>query len=344
MLDKLNKPEHRAIETVARNERFEISDISVDAQSLKNGGFCSSLKIVRLKNGAHTLNLVLKCSPTNPQLRETIPFDVIFQREIYFYSEILPQFLKLQQHTSEKFSSAPRCYYTTNENYSEILVLENLLSQEFAMWNKCIPMTEDHIILVMKEYGKFHGLSLLMKAKAPDKLVEIETRTPDIYMKIIKSCGTADTIQKLSRRVLDALIESKENYEVVKRFKNYQENIIEIMTELVQKGSAGQFGVLCHGDAWCNNLLFKYEVCINFVIHDALRTPITTSFFPSTVQNTNLCFIRKLLSFLHDFQLYLKWTSSRTHMQSCALLESMYSKSVLKLLIYCLYIFVNILQ
>lgn len=266
LFEKLNKSEYSAIASVAQNEHFEISNISVDAQTLKNGGYCSSLKIVRLKDGVHNLDLVLKCPPMNPNLRKTIPFDIIFQREIYFYSEVLPQFRNLQQHTSEKFSSICRCYYTTTQNLSETLVLENLLSREFTMWNKCIPMTEDHIQLVLKEYGKFHGLSLLMKAKAPDKLMEIETRIPDIYMQIIKSCGTADTIKKLSRRVLDALIESKENYEVVKRFKNFQANIIEIMTELVRENAAGKFGVLCHGDAWCNNLLFKYEVCINFII------------------------------------------------------------------------------
>lgn len=265
LAEKLNKSEHSTIVAVARNEHFEISDVDVNALTLKNGGFCSSLKILKLKNGAHTLDLVLKCSPTNQQLRKTIPFDVIFQREIYFYDEVLPQFMKLQHciTENEKFVSAPRCYYTTTENSSETLVLENLLSQGFTMWNKSIPMTDAHVQLVLKEYGKFHALSLLMKAKTPDKLLEIETQTPDIYMKIIKSCGTADTIQKLSRRVLDVLTESKENYEVVKRFKCYQENIIEIMTELVRENAAGKFAVLCHGDAWCNNLLFKYEVCIN---------------------------------------------------------------------------------
>lgn len=256
---------HIVISVVDKLKLKDIRSVVLDCETLKNGGFCSTLKIVQIYTSEQDLNLVLKLAPINAELRKTIPFDLIFARELFFYDKVLKDFSKLETkfNISDRFENIPKCYFTSDQPLSEALVLENLSSQDFLLWNKSLPMTTAHIKLVLKVYAKFHALSFAMRKHAPEVLKEISAKTEDIYMNITESCGTTKVIEKLSRRVLEHL--EVEDVELAKKFHPVQEKLIEIMKECVRSKKAREYGVLCHGDNWCNNMLFKYEVSIRYL-------------------------------------------------------------------------------
>lgn len=143
---------------------------------------------------------------------------------------------------------------------NEIVVLENLRTQGFCHWNKKKPMNLDHVKLVLKEYGKYHALSFALKVRKPNTFEKISKNMNDIYMDIIESCGTTKTIQNLSKKVLDHLALNKKLESLVNSFRPIQESLTKIMKELVRTDPAEKYAVVCHGDNWCNNMLFKYEV------------------------------------------------------------------------------------
>lgn len=244
MTGKLSKFEVQVIRRTF--ELPEDTSLEVDDKSLKNAGFCSTLKTVRSDN----FNVILKSAPHAKEIREVIPFERIFQREIYFYNIVVKAFKQLQnEHNVEDvWDCVPKCFYTSNESFKEILVLENLKAQKFLLWPREKEMNTEHVQLVLKEYARLHAFSFALRWHKSEVLQEIEDNTADIYLPIIKRCGTAETIAKLSERVWKAF------------GKDCSLPVVEIMEQLVAKGAAGKYGVLCHGDTWCNNILFKYKV------------------------------------------------------------------------------------
>lgn len=216
------------------------TNLEVDDKSLKNAGFCSTLKTV----SSNHFSVVLKSAPCSHDIRQVIPFERIFQREIYFYNTVVNVFKSLG---ASNF--VPVCYYTSSEPFKELLVLENLKTQGFLLWPRTKEMDAQHLELTIKEYAKLHAFSFALRRHKPEVLQEIEDNTTDIYLSIIKRCGTAETIAKLSERVWAAFGKNGCVFPVV-----------EVMERLVAKGAAGKYGVLCHGDTWCNNILFKYKV------------------------------------------------------------------------------------
>lgn len=225
----------------------EDASIQVDIEHLKNAGFCSTLKTANL-NGK--FSVILKCAPTGSEIREVIPFAQIFQREIYFYDVVVQIFEKLQkEYGVVLWNCVPKCFYSSKEPSKEVLVLDNLITQEFLLWPREKQMNSEHLKIVLKGYAKLHAFSFALRMHKPEVLQEIETNTKDIYLPIIKRCGTAETIRKLSARVWKAYGVDNCNFP-----------IIEEMERLTSQGAAGRYGVLCHGDTWCNNILFKYKV------------------------------------------------------------------------------------
>lgn len=267
MLHKnLNSSEAEAVFSIIKQNNVNPTSVSVDSDTLKYGGFCSSLKIVTVSDSESDkkLDLIIKSAPANPDLRKSIPFDVIFQREIYVYNVVFPTLQQLQSehNVRDDFHSIPRCFFTSTYNLNEIVVLENLRIKGFCHWNQRTPMNFDHVKLVLEEYSKFHALSFALKVHKPSIFETVSREVNDIYMDIIESCGTTKTIQNLSSKVLDHLCLHEKFGSLVNRFRPLQENLTKIMKELVQANEAGKYGVISHGDNWCNNMLFKYEVCI----------------------------------------------------------------------------------
>lgn len=233
--------------------------LQVDDESLKNAGFCSTLKTVSL-NGQ--FDVILKSAPIGNEIRELIPFGLIFQREVYFYEVVISTFKQLQKeyNIKEIWNCVPKCFSNSKEPFKECLVLENLKVQGFQLWPRGKEMDSEHVKLVLKEYSRFHAFSFALRTHKPEALKTIEDNTNDIYLPIIKKCGTADTIRKLSDRVWAAFDKNRCSFPV-----------IEIMEQLVAQGAAGQYGVLCHGDTWCNNILFNKVNCFTDHHHKSIN-------------------------------------------------------------------------
>lgn len=88
----MNDSETEAVLSITKQKNLKLTSVSVDSETLKHGGFCSSLKIVSISDSENgkTLDLIIKSAPANHDLRKSIPFDVIFEREVYVYNVFFP--------------------------------------------------------------------------------------------------------------------------------------------------------------------------------------------------------------------------------------------------------------
>uniref|UniRef100_A0A6P7G7V4 Uncharacterized protein LOC114338728 n=1 Tax=Diabrotica virgifera virgifera TaxID=50390 RepID=A0A6P7G7V4_DIAVI len=160
----------------------------------------------------------------------------------------------------DPFESVPKFYSSFAEDELEGLVMENLKTQQYELWDKKVPMNPGHIKAVLIEYAKFHAVSFAMKQKNPalfKKLSEKNGTNP--FEK--KNASEKDNEERYKKFFSDTLSNGykvlKDDPELTEKLKKY-EQIVD--TEFMSKLKEPEYKlVITHGDCWCNNFLFKYQ-------------------------------------------------------------------------------------
>ncbi|XP_050499200.1 uncharacterized protein LOC126879898 isoform X2 [Diabrotica virgifera virgifera] len=255
--------EHRAlVDSIARENGFTDYEVITSSGSSKGDNFLGVLTAITIKDKEKSLDLILKSSHTNKGFREATPIKEIFSREIYIYEQVFKEFKKFQEEHSieDPFESVPKFYSSFAEDELEGLVMENLKTQQYELWDKKVPMNPGHIKAVLIEYAKFHAVSFAMKQKNPalfKKLSEKNGTNP--FEK--KNASEKDNEERYKKFFSDTLSNGykvlKDDPELTEKLKKY-EQIVD--TEFMSKLKEPEYKlVITHGDCWCNNFLFKYQ-------------------------------------------------------------------------------------
>lgn len=203
-----------------------------------------------------TVYLICKTPPMNKQRRKNFKTDMVFDRELYMYSTVLPAFVKFQREKglseAESFLSFPKIYAceADPENDSYILIMEDLRAKQFDMWPKDKHIPIDHELMVMKELGKFHGISLAMKDQRPDQFAAFKQLT-DTFGPIARG-KLKMFLDKTLERAGNAL-ENPKHKEFVRNF-----DFLRSLDAIFDYDACDKFGVVTHGDCWNNNFMFQY--------------------------------------------------------------------------------------
>lgn len=118
------------------------------------------------------------------------------------------------------------------------------------------PITFEHVTLVMKTLGKFHAISFAMKEQQPEKFKMLTSELSDILIRE-NDQNMCEFLNFLPAAVIAAItdpadIHIKEKIEIL-----YKRKQMEIAAECVNGKTAEPYTVICHGDLWTNNTLFK---------------------------------------------------------------------------------------
>ncbi|KAK5649030.1 hypothetical protein RI129_003922 [Pyrocoelia pectoralis] len=199
-------------------------------------------------------SFILKISPYNKQYQEFIYSSALFEREIYFYSKILPEFEKIQQSVADPFISYAK-FYAANPN---ILLMKDMCTEGFKSLSLEEPLDYKHILLIIREYGKFHALSYILRDLKPDVFREIARNSTENYFTSGKINVLQDMFMKNSIKALKSL-DPIHDEEVYQKFSLYIENMHDIVYRVLQPEAAGKYAVIGHGDCWMNNFMIKYD-------------------------------------------------------------------------------------
>lgn len=197
------------------------------------------------------LHLIMKLAPTDERFRVSGALTLFFAKEIYIYSTLLPAYKKIEQDISSKLNYvSPKCYYVCREYCKEALVIEDMRSIGYKIYTERF-LDYKHIRISLIELAKFHALSFILKNKdskvykeLADICVPLDKNTNERFMLILE-----DRLDK-------ALLKFKETkYELfLQDLRGHYEKYITLVSE------PDSATVICHGDIWKENLLFKYEV------------------------------------------------------------------------------------
>lgn len=251
------------IEKVAGKEGFSDYETEVSRASVKGDGYLGIILMVNLVTTDRKLSLILKVAEPSGELRKKFVVRKAYLREIYVYQEIFTAFTKFQEEEGVQngFHAFARIYGSSEEDKQECLLLENLKACGHKLWNRQIPMPSDHISLVFAEYGKFHAVSLAMRAKQPEKF---EAITKDLRS-IFTDSYSMEEFEYAMKLTLDNGFKAVQGDEkATKAMERYRDDLAKFLGETAEAPEDAI--VVTHGDCWCNNMLFKYEVGIGKTI------------------------------------------------------------------------------
>lgn len=233
---------------IANENGFKDYSMQIKSGSEAGDGFASDIFSVTIaeNNSERKLHLVCKQAPTNEIRREEFFSDLAFSREIEFYNKIMPTFAKFQEekklHKDDQFLAYPKCYATTNgkENEPYVIVLEDLRPEEFKLWDKTKTAAFENVQLVMREIGKFHGISIAMKDQRPEEFAEFEQITD-----ITKICIKKDAIGGMFEASFERAIASLTNENHKNILREIKNNLSLYLEHSLSEKS--RFAVMSHG-------------------------------------------------------------------------------------------------
>lgn len=208
-------------------------------------------------------SIIYKCLPENLQRRQTFKSDELFCNEVAFYIKIWPAFLNFQSQwpIHNPFKSIPKCYLAQND----CVVLKDLKKDGFVMADRRQSLNLEQCYLVLKHLSHFHALSLAMKGQDLEGFYDL-LKDADSVKEVYFVEENAEYYKNYYREVIKLALtmveeelsgsEGKEVYlEKLKQFCQ-EERFFRTMVELVTPKEP--LAVICHGDCWTNNFLFKY--------------------------------------------------------------------------------------
>lgn len=187
------------------------------------------------------------------ELRKQIDVAMFYEREMTIYNDLFVAYRRLQNEAniSDPFDAYPKCYETVNEPNCQLIVMENLKTQGYVVIDRKLPMKPDHVRLVMKECGKFHGTGFALSRIDPtinDLLRDkMKRRVDEVFVSM------SPTIAKC----VDDLIvtyDSTIDVKTIDYLTGLRDQVLDYFRRVGDETT-----VIVHGDFWTMNMMFKYD-------------------------------------------------------------------------------------
>ncbi|KAG5676170.1 hypothetical protein PVAND_006019 [Polypedilum vanderplanki] len=253
----------QSLDKVAIAEGFKNYTIDVDHGSSIGDGFIGIILKVTIQehDSDHKLIVLAKIPPPNKARREAMGSMKFFEREIFIYNVMLPEFVEFQKEKkipeSMGFFNFPKVYFAEiNEELDEsIIIMEDLRQKDYKMWSKFDPVNYEHTKHIMTALGRLHALSFAMKAKKPE-LFEKYKKINDYFLDSFQDNNFKTFLEQSVVTASNSLdiADEKKKAKVLK----LNENLFELLATCLDKETTEPFAVMNHGDCWVNNFLFHY--------------------------------------------------------------------------------------
>lgn len=181
-----------------------------------------------------------------------------FENEICFYDKIWPYLKKIYEDKTEKCLDILPNFLGSTRDGVKMLLMDNLKAAGYIINDINKPFTEDHLTIVFKAYGIFHGISMALKEQNCEEYSRLVSGISYFWKEVFVE-GEFHT-----RRLLNILPSVKKFFDPLteKHLLDKLEEFEQRGPDLVHKALNEESGpkVVTHGDCWSNNFLFKYDV------------------------------------------------------------------------------------
>ncbi|CAL8123628.1 unnamed protein product [Orchesella dallaii] len=262
----------------------EVSEVNVKDSGLKGEGFISQQIYVEIKfenPNIKPLNLFAKTHTANPSHSEMVDELKAFEKETLFFREYVPAAKELCKPKGQVglLDIYPKCYYGDNKT----LIFENLVvDRGFILLPKEEMQNLDAATLAIKTLAKHHaiGHAMIQTHGGPEKFfhkfknLDFEPLIIPTFAKMIES-GLENNLNTmvllLETNDIEGGKEALAKTKLLLNGKSYR-----LFEDAWKSLTNDEFAVLCHGDYWNNNMMFKRDPDTNKVSdHIAIDLQVT---------------------------------------------------------------------
>uniref|UniRef100_A0A182MGH5 CHK kinase-like domain-containing protein n=1 Tax=Anopheles culicifacies TaxID=139723 RepID=A0A182MGH5_9DIPT len=227
-------------------------------------------------------SIICKRLPDCKIKREAFKSEALFRNEVVFYNTIMPEYIDFQRrlitavfgiagkHGEDQtgveddsrrtdlnensiFQAIPQCYLARDD----LLVLEDLRVRSFTMPDRQAGLGSKQLEAVLVELARFHAVSLAYKRRHPMEFQKLINALEEG----IFSQANAEWYRKyydvLTRNAIQMVQQTvPEKKEHLAKLEEFLSNCFGHLVDLVNRES--ELSVICHGDCWTNNILFRY--------------------------------------------------------------------------------------
>ncbi|XP_063597701.1 uncharacterized protein LOC134774272 [Penaeus indicus] len=253
-----------SVEAALKNDKgsdARLVSFTVQECTKKGDNFATLVARVNVNFSSGRVNnatsYIVKYNPNRLKLLENFGY-ISFQKEQVFYQQLI-NLIQLQlQEIGQTPLKVPQCFYSSLEENREVIFLDDLGPRGFRMFNRKKGMDVAHTKLVLEELARLHAASYLLKAKIPDLAEEHPILNLDYFNYDDNAAQTIQAIFANHTGMVQGMLNKIGGYEVAENWlARNKERGLEIMENQLQR--VPPFDVLCHGDCWINNVLFRYE-------------------------------------------------------------------------------------
>ncbi|XP_018568066.1 uncharacterized protein LOC108908494 [Anoplophora glabripennis] len=188
--------------------------------------------------------------------------DHVFLREEFIYITFLSELKKVGLKDIANF--LPKCYFVRQ---GDVIIFEDMSYSNYRALKCDEPFSYKMLQLVVKQFAKMHACTLLYEEIMSKKMGR-ETRISDKYTEYIREmlyvkgikfmedmnkCGIDSTVNFIFDQFPD--IPKEITMEI---FRERTRKLFDVMIEKF-KASEKYRNVVCHGDIWGGNILFKFD-------------------------------------------------------------------------------------
>ena len=181
--------------------------------------------------------------------------EIAFRKECNFFLDIAPQINSVLKEIGHAEINIPKCFHASLEKGKEVIFLEDLRAKGYKMADRKQGLDKAHTTLVLRELARLHAASLLVQSKTPDE--DLREKYPLLkkdWTYLIRNYDSVLNMLKESAKLSQTIINKVGGYE---RANAWIDTIIPKIRETSVQTEHILPRVVCHGDCWNNNLLFR---------------------------------------------------------------------------------------
>ncbi|KAF2362687.1 Protein of unknown function DUF227 [Trinorchestia longiramus] len=187
-----------------------------------------------------------------------------FTKESDFYSKLVPLLDHELTVIGQPPLQVPECYLAIDRNGGKVLYLEDLRLRDFKLCDRKSSLDLEHMTLICRELARLHAASSIFMAKNHSvglKLIELFPCVEDVFSILKKESKSLASYEEFFRSFLLTGIAAAEINPGYEKMAQFLRKEISSAHELynMQRQTSTQFFSVCHGDAWNNNFLFRYD-------------------------------------------------------------------------------------
>lgn len=266
-LSQINDIQLKYIKSVIEQKGYTNNKVIVEPVGIAGDNYIANVKRIIVEDGkGGSFRIVAKIAPTQEIMRKMGNIEFMFRNEHIMYTIVLPKLTQLEIAAdippAERLRYAA-CYGSSNDLPNEVILLEDLKVSDFIMLNRLKSISPDCVKSVLRNFALLHSSSYALKYKEREVFDEYKDSLFDAW----------------------AFIDSQE--EVKTYFRNVELNAYKLVDSDVRKKAVNgaligslreiskmskyehnsKHAIILQGDAWTNNIMFKFDVSIFLQIH-----------------------------------------------------------------------------